>query len=218
MSGGCLSVRRVSRFRTRPGPAHRGADIYNRRVPTRTKPSRAKKPPAHDAAHHHLPAGWTTAAQLLAGATIPVRMRVTVKLYADSAEQPAPRAPCAGAMPPSVEPRLRQHTPRLLAWAKDPANARQLLLDPTVAARKAGVELSAPATELLRSQGVADARTSVLPAGVELVALEVSASASPRPDVRIPPPPPRVKPKPRSTAKRAVAKGKRTAKRKGGRS
>lgn len=145
---------------------------------------------------------WITAADLMAGATLPVRVRLHVTLHADS---PRP----GGSNILAVQ--LRRHSSKLLGWAKgDPKRARQLLLDPIGAAAAAGAKLSTADLAVLDKHARAAELTSVLPAGVELVGLEVETSTSKRPGLFVAPPRPPAAP----AQVKAKAKAKRGGKRK----
>lgn len=128
--------------------------------------------------HGHLPTGMVTAADLMAGAVIPVRLSLNVTLRPGSREGRG-RAGTASAprlrRGPSVDTRLVQHAPRITEWARRNAeNAALLFSDPLSAVAKAGVELSETDRDLLKRRVEALIPRDVLPAGVKLAGLKVT--------------------------------------------
>ena len=134
--------------------------------------------------HAHLPSEWITAADLMAGATIPIRLHLNVTLRPDSPQstESGQGANSSGRRAPvTLERRLRKHTAKLLEWAKDDAeNASVLLMDPLTAAGYAGVKLSPTEQQALAERVRVRSLGDMLPPGVELVTLRVMASTEPR--------------------------------------
>lgn len=126
--------------------------------------------------HSHDPE-LTTAADLMAGAILPMRLRLTVNIRPESFDGNESQASPNGVSPPkglSLESRLRPHGAQLRAWAqRDPENIRQLLLDPLAAVGRAGLKLSPQDLSALKRRINRDMPREVLPAGVELTALNV---------------------------------------------
>ena len=122
----------------------------------------AKRTKPHD--HSNL----ITAADVLAGAAIPMRVTLDVTIRPGSGQEP-------------IDAHLARHVPQILRWAKrSPDNARLLLVDPVAAIAQSGVKLSAAEQLALHQHAGTQAAREVLPAGVELVGLDVKVATQKR--------------------------------------
>jgi hypothetical protein len=102
-----------------------------------------------------------TAADVMAGAVVPMRLTLTVTIRPGSGEEP-------------LDTQLARHLPKLLRWANEsPANAAMLLVDPVSAVARSGVKLSRAEQLALEQQLGRRVATEVLPAGTELAGLNV---------------------------------------------
>jgi hypothetical protein len=125
-----------------------------------------KKPALEHSTH---PPGILTSADVLAGAVIPVRVRLSVTVR--------PPEPDAAQNATSVDAQLARHAPQLLAWAQQsPENARLLLTDPLEAAVRAKLKLSDAERRALAVQF-----DPVLPPGVELTGLDIKIAPPAKP-------------------------------------
>jgi len=117
-----------------------------------------KKPAPKPVTHAE---GILTSADVLAGAVVPVRIRLNVTVH--------PPDPAAAQNATSVDARLAHHAPKLLAFASQSAeNAALLLTDPLAAAASAKLKL----TDAER-RALAEQFDAVLPPGVELSDLQI---------------------------------------------
>ncbi len=109
-----------------------------------------------------------TAAQILAGATIPIRIDVLdIELRRhDHEAQPS--------APGSLAERLVAQQDRLVEWlASSEQNPRLLLVNPVRALEEAGVELDAEELRELRAAHKANTAADVVPAGMTIDAVNV---------------------------------------------
>jgi hypothetical protein len=126
-------------------------------------------------------ADLVTAADLLAGAVIPVRIHLSVTIRPGARDEGAPTAnPKSGRLPRHVGlgTLLERHTPQVLQWAKLSAdNANLLVLDPVLALAQAGVKLSDAEQRAVTQRMKALVVEQVLPPGVELAKFNVKIAS-----------------------------------------
>jgi len=119
-----------------------------------------------------------TAADLMAGAVVPVRLSLNVTIRPGSRHgRDAARAPKTGRSYRGQSPDtiLGRHGRKITEWARrNPDNATMLFSDPWSAVAKAGVELSEVDRDVLKRRVEALLPRDVLPAGVKLVGLKVN--------------------------------------------
>ena len=156
-----------------------------------------------DRKHEHPPKGMVMAADLLAGAVMPMKLTLNVTIRPGQGHGAAEDPDCPPRPHrPRVEDRLSQYTPEVLAWAsRNRDNATLLLVDPKAAAARSGVKLSRTDLRALEQHVHSAGATEVLPPGVELVALNVRVAADEKP--------PREKEKKAKKNENKAARGKR---------
>ncbi len=128
--------------------------------------------------HEHPPPGMVTAADLLAGAVMPLRLRLNVTVRPGSREvtDPARRGMHRARRGFPIDARVGRHARSVVEWARrDARNANLLLTDPVTAFARAGVRLSQSDQAALRRSVESLSAQETLPAGVELVGLNVNA-------------------------------------------
>jgi hypothetical protein len=131
----------------------------------RREDSRAHHQPPHP--NHHDNEG-ISAADILAGATIPIRMDVRYEITRGDPEELRRMAP------PGLAERLLKNEDRILGWlSESEANRVAFLTDPLGALTKIGVKLELPELEALRRVHAETAAFEVLPPGVEIGQLKV---------------------------------------------
>ncbi len=136
----------------------------------RRKETIAKKQPTSE---------FTTSADLLAGAFVPVRMHlnVTVRPGHRAEDSEATGSDDSRMRRRALKALLDQHAPRLLEWTKRSTdNANLLAIDPASALLQSGVKLS-DIEKLGIKAGLAAPSREVLPSGVELAAFNVKVSS-----------------------------------------
>jgi hypothetical protein len=142
--------------------------------------SHATRDAAASAEHEsrtHPRADVITAADLLAGAVMPMRLRLNVTVRRGTPEHPEHVQSATPRQPVSLDTRLSQHTAELLKWAESKSeNAELLLTDPASAAEHAGLKLSAEDHHALKHRMDILQPGVVLPPGVELVDLKVNVA------------------------------------------
>ena len=119
-----------------------------------------------------------TTADLLAGATLP--MKVTLNLTLEpglTAKIAGEDAACVHRGGPDLGTRLDEYTPALVKWAaKSSDNAMLLLTRPLEALDQSGVKVSAADRAALEQHVRSVMPTEVLPGGIELVAANVNVA------------------------------------------
>jgi hypothetical protein len=128
-----------------------------------------------------------SAAEILAGATVPVRMEIRYELTRERPEG------LEKMVPPNLIEKLAGSEERLLEWlAKDEENRVSFLTNPLAALKEAGIELTPAEYEMLVRARNASAPTEFLPPGVGIVSLSVDideAEAEEAREAEEPPPP-----------------------------
>jgi hypothetical protein len=127
--------------------------------------------------HEHPPPGMVTAADLLAGAVMPMRLRLNVTVRPGSREVTDPERRAMHRARPGlpIDARVGRHARSVLEWARrDARNANLLLTDPVAAFARAGIRLSQSDQAALRRSVESVSAQETLPAGVELVGLNVN--------------------------------------------
>ena len=118
---------------------------------------------------------WITAADLLAGATLPMKLTLNVTLHRGLREEHAAEdADCLHRQSPAVETRFEQYAPHVAQWAaKSRQNAEMLLVNPMAAIAESRAKVSRSDALLLKKHLRTVMPSEVLPPGVELVASTV---------------------------------------------
>jgi hypothetical protein len=121
------------------------------------------------------PSDMITAADLLAGAVMPMKLTLNVTIRPGVRDETAPDDPeCQHRQSPTVESRLSKYTPHVAKWAAESnENAALLLVDPMQAIARSGAEFSRADQLLLKRHVRSVGPTEVLPPGVELVAANI---------------------------------------------
>lgn len=137
-----------------------------------------KKPNDPNEKKHEHPKGMVTAADLLAGAVLPMRLTLNVTIHHGLRNTLGDEEPeCQHRRGASLESRLTKYTPAVLDWARrSNENAAMLLVDPMAAAVQAGAKLSHVDARALQQHVRTVEATEVLPPGVELVAINVKVA------------------------------------------
>jgi|ERR1051326_703260 hypothetical protein len=119
---------------------------------------------------------FVTTADLLAGATLPMKVTLNVTLEPGLTDKIAGEDPeCVHRGGPDIESRLAQYTPALMKWAaRSSDNAKLLITQPLAALDKSGAKVSAGDRAALEAHLRSVTPTEVLPAGIELVAANVN--------------------------------------------
>lgn len=121
---------------------------------------------------------WVTTADLLAGATLPMKITLNVTLEPGLTDKIAGEDPeCVHRGGPDIEGRLAQYTPTLLKWAaRSSDNASLLLTRPLDALDKSGAKVSAGDRAALEQHLRSVTPTEVLSGGIEVVAANVNVA------------------------------------------
>lgn len=124
-----------------------------------------------------------TTADLLAGATLPMRVTLNVTLEPGLTDKIAGEDPaCAHRGRPDIGSILEQYTPTLVKWAsKSSDNAMLLLTNPLEALDRSRANVSAGDRAALEQHLRSVMPTEVLPGGVQLVAANVNVAKGRKP-------------------------------------
>lgn len=137
-----------------------------------------KRPNDPNERKHEHPKGMVTAADLLAGAVLPMRLTLNVTIHPGLRSTLGDEEPeCQHRRGVDLESRLTKYTPAVLDWARrSKENAAMLLVDPVAAAAQSGAKLSRVDARALRQHVRTVGATEILPPGVELVAIDVKVA------------------------------------------
>ena len=133
---------------------------------------------ANKSSQRSRPVQWTTASDLLAGATLPVKVTLNVTLAPGLTEHIAGEDPeCAHRGGPDIESRFAQFAPAVLKWAsRSSDNASLLITSPLEAIDRSGAKVSKSDRAALEQHLRSVTPTEVLPAGIELSGFNVNVA------------------------------------------
>ncbi|HEV2720457.1 MAG TPA: hypothetical protein VG323_10605 [Thermoanaerobaculia bacterium] len=109
-----------------------------------------------------------TAADVLAGAVIPMNVTLNITIRSGTGREP-------------LEILLARHVPQIMKWAAgSPDNARLLIVDPVTAVARSGAKLTRAEQIALEQKLGRRTMTEILPPAAQLTRLDVSVAQPPK--------------------------------------